>query len=201
MHFAGTTWPAERDAALKRFWADGLPASEIKTRLGGGLTRSAVLGRARRLGLSRVKAIAATKPRAGRTDNAGSSVQRVRGKAAQSAFSGIVQRVKQKRLREDDDEPEAPSLPKELPADAIPIAQRKQLVDLDNEHCRFPYNDPLAPDFFFCGDPSADHAGGRPYCRFHTDASSCGGASLNERAQRKAASTKAERDAGSQRIF
>ncbi len=62
----------------------------------------------------------------------------------------------------------AASLPTELPADDIPLEQRKALIDLKNEHCRWPYGEPRKPDFFFCGAPEADFAIGRVYCRFHT---------------------------------
>lgn len=50
----------------------------------------------------------------------------------------------------------------------IPVEQRKQLVELENHHCRFPVGDPCERDtFFFCGHPSADLIGGSPYCRGH----------------------------------
>jgi GcrA cell cycle regulator len=50
----------------------------------------------------------------------------------------------------------------------IPQAQRRTLVELENHHCRFPVGEPSAADFFFCGAPTADLAGGRPYCAAHT---------------------------------
>lgn len=37
-------------------------------------------------------------------------------------------------------------------------------MELTNETCRFPS---AGPPYFFCGDPSADHDGDRPYCAFH----------------------------------
>ncbi len=45
-------WPDARVEALKRAWREGLSASQIAVRLGGGLTRSAVIGKLHRLGVS-----------------------------------------------------------------------------------------------------------------------------------------------------
>lgn len=46
------TWSEEHIAALKRWWLEGVTAVVIAGRLGGGRTKSAVLGQARRLGLA-----------------------------------------------------------------------------------------------------------------------------------------------------
>jgi len=46
----------------------------------------------------------------------------------------------------------------------IPIYQRKQLLDLKDHHCRYPYNEVGSPDFFFCG---ADVKEGKLYCECH----------------------------------
>lgn len=48
----------------------------------------------------------------------------------------------------------------------VPIHQRKQLLDLKDHHCRYPYNDVGSPDFFFCG---ADVEDGKSYCKFHCE--------------------------------
>lgn len=48
-----TPWTAKRLDQLKALWKEDLPASAIAARLGGGLTRNAVIGKARRIGLSR----------------------------------------------------------------------------------------------------------------------------------------------------
>jgi GcrA cell cycle regulator len=39
----------------------------------------------------------------------------------------------------------------------------RQLVDLRRHHCRYPFGDPKAPDFHFCGAPIARG----PYCAEH----------------------------------
>jgi GcrA cell cycle regulator len=42
--------------------------------------------------------------------------------------------------------------------------QRKQLVDLTKQSCRFPYGDVGQSDFFFCGATALKEA---PYCARH----------------------------------
>lgn len=47
----------------------------------------------------------------------------------------------------------------------IPQADRKTLVDLEDDQCRFPYGDPLvAESFYFCGKPKLL---GLAYCTGH----------------------------------
>lgn len=48
------SWPDEAVDTLQRLWVEGFSASQIAAELGHGLTRSAVLGKANRLGLGRL---------------------------------------------------------------------------------------------------------------------------------------------------
>ena len=48
-----TGWTEGRVETLKSLWLDGLSASEVARRLGGGLTRNAVIGKLHRLGVRR----------------------------------------------------------------------------------------------------------------------------------------------------
>ena len=50
----------------------------------------------------------------------------------------------------------------------VPVAQRKTFIELQNNHCRFIYGDPCEPCHYYCGSPTADVIGGRPYCDCHT---------------------------------
>lgn len=45
------SWTDDRIEALKKHWDDGLSASQIAEKLGEGVTRNAVIGKAHRLGL------------------------------------------------------------------------------------------------------------------------------------------------------
>ena len=48
----GTEWDEVRTELLKRLWVAGETARTIAERLGGGVTRNAVIGKAHRLGLT-----------------------------------------------------------------------------------------------------------------------------------------------------
>jgi GcrA cell cycle regulator len=45
----GSQWTPERDAELAELWGQGVVTAEIARRMGGGLTKSAVVGRAHRM--------------------------------------------------------------------------------------------------------------------------------------------------------
>jgi GcrA cell cycle regulator len=80
--------------------------------------------------------------------------------------------------------PLAPPEPVTIDDIAIAVGQRRTIFDLENHHCRFPVGEPGTSDFFFCGAPTADVAGGRPYCRAHARrAYHSNSTPLSERAQ------------------
>lgn len=58
--------------------------------------------------------------------------------------------------------------PDSVDADAIPVGQRVSLLELTNITCRFPYGEPGADSFFFCGARNANNAAGIPYCPLHS---------------------------------
>lgn len=145
------TWSEERVELLKKLWADGLSASQIAAEL-GGITRNAVIGKVHRLGLS------------GRAKSPSSASQRPR-KARQSHML----RVARPSMRGNtalayayDVDVEAEPEPIE---NIIPIGQRRTLLELSEETCRWPIGDPSTQDFFFCGGkPIAS----LPYCSYHS---------------------------------
>jgi GcrA cell cycle regulator len=53
----------------------------------------------------------------------------------------------------------------ELLDNVIPIGQRRTLLELTEDTCRWPIGDPGQPDFFFCGGPAVT---GLPYCAYHS---------------------------------
>jgi GcrA cell cycle regulator len=138
----GQSWTLERIALLRKLWGEGETAVTIADRL-GGMSRSAVLGKIFRLRLpvADVTAAAQSKPAAltNRADAAASPARRRR--------SGV--RKKQ--------------------AEAAPTKtiQRKTLLELTNNTCRWPHGRPGTDRFFFCGAPEADLAKGIPYCARH----------------------------------
>jgi GcrA cell cycle regulator len=73
-----------------------------------------------------------------------------------------------------DQEPEP-----ELIENIIPIGQRRTLLELNEDTCRWPIGDPATTEFFFCGGKPLD---GLPYCNYHSRAAY---QPANERRNRK----------------
>jgi GcrA cell cycle regulator len=149
-----TIWTDERLATLAKMWGDGASAAEIASVLRNGISRSAVLGKARRLGLTKPKAspiVSAARTGDGRRRNRFRSNLPSRYSASEPdedpmfAVDGI------------DGTP--------APADLdIPAEQRKTLLQLTDKTCKWPVGDLRDPGFFFCGGEPLD---GFPYCRHH----------------------------------
>ncbi len=142
------TWTDERVELLKKLWADGLSASQIAAEL-GGITRNAVIGKVHRLGLSgRAKSPSSASPRPRKPRQSHMMrMPRARGNTALAyAYDLDVEA-----------EPE--------PIDnIIPIGQRRTLLELNEDTCRWPIGDPASPEFFFCGGKPVE---GVPYCGYH----------------------------------
>ena len=120
-----SAWTEDRIGRLKTLWLEGRSAAQIAGDLDHGITRSAVLGKVHRLGLS-----------AGRARPRASVLPRpspLRGRRAQPAAA--VQAVAE-------------------PASAPEQGQATLLSVLRCE-CRWPYGDPKAQDFSLCGRPVA----------------------------------------------
>jgi GcrA cell cycle regulator len=146
------TWTDERVENLKKLWGEGLSASQIAAEL-GGITRNAVIGKVHRLGLSgRAKSptSAAPRPRKARPHTHLMRVSRpaVRGNTALAHAYDF------------EPEPEP-----ELVDNVIPLGQRRTILQLTEDTCRWPIGDPGSNEFFFCGGPSMT---GVPYCTFHS---------------------------------
>jgi GcrA cell cycle regulator len=142
-------WPDGRVEALKRAWREGLSASQIAARLGGGLTRSAVIGKLHRLGVS-----GGRKPSAPRAAVALSPTVSAVAKPSPAALKLIWP------------EPilEAPP----SPASGAPPSGPgpKYLRDMAPRECRFGLGDPGPGNGafqLFCAAPTAGHA----YCAHH----------------------------------
>jgi len=146
------SWTDERVELLKKLWADGLSASQIAAEL-GGITRNAVIGKVHRLGLSgRAKSTssASTRPRKARSP---AHMLRI-GRAAIRGNTALAHAY----------EIEAEAEP-ELIDNIIPIGQRRSLLDLNEQTCRWPVGDPGSSEFFFCGGNTVP---GLPYCAYHS---------------------------------
>jgi GcrA cell cycle regulator len=146
------SWNDERVETLKKLWAEGLSASRIAAQL-GGVTRNAVIGKVHRLGLAgRAKPAAATTPARPRKPRSASSTLRV-SRAMVRGNTALAQAY------EVELEPEP-----EMLDNVIPLGQRRSLLELTEETCRWPIGDPGTPDFFFCGGSAISSL---PYCAYH----------------------------------
>ena len=146
------SWTDERVELLKKLWTDGLSASQIAAEL-GGITRNAVIGKVHRLGLSgRAKSPSSTAPRPRKT--------RTHAHMLRVARPAIRGNTALAQAFEYEVEVEA-----ELVDNIIPIGQRRNLLELTEETCRWPIGDPGSADFFFCGGQTVTAL---PYCSYHS---------------------------------
>lgn len=146
------SWTDERVELLKKLWCEGLSASQIAAEV-GGITRNAVIGKVHRLGLSgRAKSANAGVPR---PRKARSPAQMLRiGRGAIRGNTALAHAY----------EIEAEVEP-ELIDNVIPIGQRRTILELTEQTCRWPVGDPGSGDFFFCGGNTVT---GLPYCAYHS---------------------------------
>lgn len=145
-------WPDEKTELLKTRWAEGVSASAIAKELGGDISRSAVLGKVFRLGLTarqkRTHNVVAFRRKPTRESDG-----RKRNGRRRNFFPKVPE-------FEVDDSLQTPLID-DLP---IPEDQRRSILELTTETCRWPIGDPSAPDFYFCGGQAVH---GYPYCQHH----------------------------------
>jgi GcrA cell cycle regulator len=137
-----TCWTSTEIQILKTQWTAGISAGVIATTL--QRTRNAVLGKLDRLQLRRSSYPVRAKKRRKKI-----TFIRARSQMTFGSDIEVVHYYEQTNTR-----------PR--------TSNSKTLIELENHHCRFPHGDPHQPDFFFCGEPSADLAAGRPYCIKHS---------------------------------
>ena len=146
------SWNDERVEVLKKLWSEGLSASQIASRL-GSVTRNAVIGKVHRLGLSGRATTSRMKSHRPRPR------QNLVKRAAKPRFAAVGNTALQK-LYLADVEPYVPPVEEIV----IPLAERKTIQTLLENHCRWPIGDPQEADFHFCGKNKVT---GLPYCEFH----------------------------------
>ncbi len=131
-------WTEERVNRLRELWGKGSTASEI-SKIIGGVSRNAVIGKAHRLNLSaKIKTRTATS-----NQDFDSSVENKNFKSRKGRRSKFKSLIIEK-----DFEPENP----------------KQLEELTDNDCKYPIGHPDEPNFYFCGRSSLKDFS---YCKLH----------------------------------
>lgn len=146
----GTDWNDERVELLKKLWAEGLTSGQIALRI-PGTTRNGIIGKIHRLGLAGRVIV---KLKGDRRKERKPSAQR-KPPAPKRPTTPLEALYAACQV------PDAPPMVEEL---VIPLAERKQLVDLEERDCRWPIGDVQQEGFHFCGRGKVD---GLPYCEHH----------------------------------
>ncbi|HOP19471.1 MAG TPA: GcrA family cell cycle regulator [Parvularculaceae bacterium] len=136
-------WDDDRVELLKKFWSEGLSASQIASKM-GGVTRNAVIGKVHRLGLSGRATPA--KPQRGRAYDHVEEETVIGEHRHEPVMKPIIP------------EPEftAPLV--------LDTGDRTTVATLKNNMCKWPIGDPARDDFHFCGQPTSS---GKSYCAYH----------------------------------
>ena len=165
-------WTEERVERLKQLWKDGHSARACAGMLGCS-SRSAVIGKVHRLGLSGRLMVArkcvdnAAKNRRARARLAGADIPDHR---ARNGFGGrgLSARQKAQRAAQAAEHVHIQSLPDIV----VPSGERRTFADLEPGDCRWPFGDPQHADFHYCnrlavGTDKRGCRGALPYCEFH----------------------------------
>lgn len=172
-------WTEERIALLKRYWDEGLSASQIAEVMGEGLSRNAVIGKAHRLGLaSRPSPLKTSEQREQRqAEQRQGEAKAAPPKAETAAVPTAEPRAATPRpapkpapVAAAAPAPEAPPAvaqpapPPPAARPARPKGGKVTLLDLNDRICKWPIGHPDEADFHFCGKPVN---AGFPYCGEH----------------------------------
>jgi GcrA cell cycle regulator len=147
------SWTDERVELLKKLWTEGLSASQIAAQL-GGVTRNAVIGKVHRLSLSgRAKpASSGPRPRKARPVSPHRPPRSfIAGNTALKIHAHPVPR----------------RVPVPVPIEdlVVPISLNVTLMALNDTMCKWPFGDPGAEGFHFCGHRNFNAL---PYCEYHS---------------------------------
>jgi GcrA cell cycle regulator len=154
-------WTEQQIQMLKEMWGHGFSASEIAGRMGGGMSRNAVIGKAHRLKLS--AGLRSTKPAEGSARMA----------TAASDTNSIMKASRKRTMLRP-----LPVLPVAPATTVTKMVARESFRTFDNikrtegvavarageRQCRWPVGDPRSPDFRFCGCTVYESL---PYCIDH----------------------------------
>ncbi|ACT56904.1 GcrA family cell cycle regulator [Candidatus Liberibacter asiaticus] len=157
-------WTVERIDKLKKFWSEGLSASQIAVQL-GGVTRNAVIGKLHRLFLSNRVKVNENKQSDGNRKNV--TLGSTSPKTRQSSNVYICEPVLKGQLPVVRSKRKSKSMEKNNTISSgivLPISRCLRLMELTDNTCKWPLGDPFGKDFSFCG---SDVCNDSPYCDYH----------------------------------
>lgn len=172
-------WNDDAIALLSKLWGEGKSASECAALLGGGVSRSAVIGKVHRLKLAkRSRDVTASAPRRkparvpSRPKPAPKPASNIHAAPdGKHSHSGLAFRIAQARK---DVLAGAEGMEAVLGRDSVPLEEVVEegidvthlvgLLQLNVHTCKWPIGDPVSPGFGFCG---ASPLEGKPYCKTH----------------------------------
>jgi len=136
------SWDEQNTKILRKLWAQGLSAAKISAQI-PGKSRNAIIGRAHRLKLE-ARAVSRRPALKINIDNNVKSGIKTQKLGRKGKFRALL-------------------LDKNFPEE-----NPTPLVELTDNHCRFPLGEKLEPAKFFCGrKPVQKEAGNFPYCELH----------------------------------
>ena len=138
------SWDETKINFLKEYWKKGLTASQIAEKI-GNVTRNAVIGKAHRLNLQ-ARAVSKKTVSKVKAENNDTEVKQQKLGSRVSKFKALLL---------------DPSFPPEQPT---------KLIDLTDEHCRWPLGEKMEMATFFCGRKiiKSKNSGKRlSYCALH----------------------------------
>lgn len=168
------SWTDERVETAKRMWREGATATEIMVALGGGISRSAVLGKLHRLGVGKVRPakrhqpVVEARPKGGQgrngavaMDRGGNPYDKIR--RARAAAMNVPHETKVNGADQSACLPSSDPIAEEIAPAGPPGGISIEELTVDS--CRFPLGpDSQLPPYQFCGVMVAP---GSVYCPHH----------------------------------
>ena len=150
---AGAKWTPEAIATLTQMWRQGYSASQVAKKLGNGISRNAVIGKAHRLGLA-----GRDKPSSPAGHGNALNIRAAASKDRSGRVKGRPSRPK--------GQPKVKVARKSAPAPVEYVPGPGVSYDAlqPRGQCRWPVGDPAEPDFHYCG---AKPDTGSSYCAWH----------------------------------
>lgn len=150
-------WPENAVLTLRSLWAEGYSCAHIAKEIGHGVTRNAVIGKARRLKLPQ-------KTKTTRTKAQKAAAGRAVVRASRGSANPLGARHKPKPQMESPPFETSPLPEEELGNDVTALVGVTRDEYRLNKHCAYGLGDPRTENFRFCGDPL--HAGSH-WCERH----------------------------------